>query len=80
VLVHHPDARADRVARAADVHRPAIDQDLALVGLQQAVQDVHEGRLAGAVLAEQSVDLARLDGQVDVIVGDQITEALRDAA
>ena len=37
----------------------AVEQDLALVRLQQPVQDVHQGRLAGAVLAEQGVHLAR---------------------
>ena len=60
--------------------RLAVDEDLALVRLQQPVQDVHQRRLAGAVLAEQGVDLAWLDGQVDVVVGDQVTEALGDAA
>ena len=64
----------------ADLHRLAVDEDLALVRLEQAVEDVHQGRLAGAVLAEQGVDLAGLDGQVDVVVGDQVTEALGDAA
>ena len=43
------------------VHRLAVDQDLALVGLVEPVEDVHQGGLAGAVLAEQRVDLARLD-------------------
>ena len=33
-------------------------QDLALVRLVQAVEDVHQRRLAGPVLAEQRVDLA----------------------
>ena len=32
--------------------------DLALVGLVEAVEDVHQRRLAGAVLAEQGVHLA----------------------
>ena len=62
------------------LHRLAVDEDLALVRLQQPVEDVHQGRLAGAVLAEQGVDLARLDGEVDVVVGDQVAEALGDAA
>ena len=59
VLVHHADAGGDRVLGGADVHRLVVDQDLALVGLDQPVQDVHQGGLAGAVLAEQGVDLAR---------------------
>ena len=58
----------------------AVEQDLALVRGEQPVQDVHERALAGAVLAEQGVDLARLDGQVDAVVGDDAGEALGDAA
>src|SRR5690606_7449165 len=41
--------------------------------------DVHERRFAGAVLAEQRVDLAALDDEVDAVVGDQISEAFGDA-
>ena len=58
VLVDHADAAGDRVRRAGDLDRLAVEQDLPLVGPGQAVQDVHERRLAGAVLAEQGVDLA----------------------
>src|SRR5262249_21734731 len=58
----------------------AVHDDLATVRLQKAVEDVHQGGLACAVLAQQRMDLAGLDGEVDVIVGDQTTEALGDAA
>ena len=59
VLVHHPDAGRDGVLRRVELGLLAVEQDLALVRLQQPVQDVHQGRLAGAVLAEQGVHLAR---------------------
>ncbi len=36
----------------------AVQQDLALVGPVEAVEDVHQGGLAGAVLAEQGMYLA----------------------
>ena len=58
----------------------AVDEDLALVGRVQPVQDVHQGALARAVLAQQAVDLAGLDDEVDVIVRDERAEPLRDAA
>ena len=58
----------------------AVEQDLALVRPRQAVEDVHEGRLAGPVLAEEGVDLAGADVQVDAVVGDHPGIALRDAA
>ena len=71
MLVHHADAGRDGVAGAVERDRLAVDQDLALVGLVAARRACSSGSLAGAVLAEQGVDLARLDGQVDVVVGDQ---------
>ena len=43
--------------------RLAVDEHLALVGRVQAVQDVHEGGLAGTVLAEQAVDLTGFDDE-----------------
>ena len=57
----------------------AVDEDLTRVRAGQPVQDVHQGRLAGAVLAEQRVDLTRPDVQVDRIVGDDARIAFGDA-
>ena len=59
VLVHHSDAGRDGVLGRMELDALPVEQDLALVRLQQPVQDVHQGRLAGAVLAEQGVHLAR---------------------
>ena len=80
MLVDHPDARRDGVLGPGEHHGPVVDQDLALVGLQQAVQGVHQRRLAGAVLPEQGVDLPGLDGEIDVVVGQKCAEPLRDTA
>ena len=80
VLVDHAEAGGDRVARRAERHGLAVDADLARVGLVEPGQDVHERALAGAVLAEQGVDLARPQVEVDVVVGDDAGEALDDAA
>ena len=74
-----PIPSVDRVRRRVDLDRLAVDQDLALVGLVQAVQDRHQRRLAGAVLAEQRVDLAGDHVEVDSVVGDDRAELLRDA-
>ncbi len=52
----------------------------ALVRACQPVEDVHEGGLARAVLAEEGVDLAGPDVEVDAVVGDDPRIALRDAA
>jgi hypothetical protein len=78
MLVHHAEAGLDGVLGRAQRHRLAIGQDLALVRLGQPVQDVHQGGLARAVLAEQRVDLARLDGQVDPVVGHEGAVPLGD--
>ena len=49
-------------------------------GLQQPEQHVHQRRLAGAVLAEQRVDLAAVQLEVDRVVRGERTEALRHPA
>ncbi len=51
--------RARARAGLAIVHRLAVPADLAGVGLDDAVDDLHQRRLAGAVLAQHRVDLAR---------------------
>ncbi len=79
VLVDHADAAVDGIGRVFDVDDLAIEQDLTLVRFGQAVEDVHERRLAGAVLAQQGVDLARLHVEVDAVVGDHAGIALGDA-
>ena len=80
VLVHHPDPCVDRVVRRAELDRLAVEQDLALVGPVEPVEDVHQRRLAGAVLAEEGVHLAAAQVEVDVVVREDAREALRDAA
>src|SRR5262249_18515178 len=71
---------ADRLARRPERERLARHTDLALVRVVEPVEDVHQGRLARAVLAEEGVHLAGHEVEVDVIVGDDPGEALRDAA
>ena len=61
VLEHHADAEASRGARIGDARRRAVENDLTLVGREDAVDHLDEGRLAGAVLAEQGVNLPRPD-------------------
>ena len=43
------------------------DPDLALVRAQQSEQHAHRGRLAGPVRAEEAVDVALVDAQIDVV-------------
>ena len=71
--------RAMASAGPVIVDRLAVEQDLALVGHGQPVEDVHQGRLAGAVLAEQGVDLAGTQVEIDRVVGEHARIALGDA-
>ena len=77
VLVHHPDPGVERVARAVEHDRLAVEADLALVGPVEAGEDVRERALAGAVLAEERVHLADGRLEVDAVVRDDPGEALR---
>ena len=52
VLVDHADAKPDGVEGTADLDTLAVEGDLARVWPQQAIDDVHQGGLAGAVLAQ----------------------------
>jgi hypothetical protein len=54
VLVDHADAELDRAARRVDRHGPAVDDHVPLVGPVEPVEDRHERRLAGAVLAQRA--------------------------
>ena len=71
VLGDHPDPGGDRIAGRADRKRTAIDQDLPLVGAGEAIEDPHQGCLAGAVLAENPVHLTGPQAEIDRVVGDQ---------
>ena len=51
-----------------------------LSAVSSPVHDLDDGRLAGAVLAEQRVDLGRLDGEADLLERPDPLEALGDAA
>jgi hypothetical protein len=50
VLVHHADARRDRVVRAGELDGLVVEEDLAVGRPVQAVEDVDERRLARPVL------------------------------
>ena len=79
MLVDHSDPVLDRVARRREGDPLSLDQDLALVGVVQAVEDVHQRRLSGAVLAEQRVHLSLAQVEVDVVVCKYPGKALRDS-
>ncbi len=78
--MNHADATRDGVRGVADHDGLIVYTDLARVGGDEPVDDVHERRLAGAILAEKSMDLAAPQVEVDPVIGDRPGETLRDAA
>ena len=78
MLVDHADAERDGVVGRLDRHLLAADFDLAAVGLIEAVEDRHQRRFAGAVLADDAADRAALDDQIDVAIGPDSAETLVD--
>ena len=78
MLVDGADAEIERDARAGDPGHAAANLDRARVGPLHARENRDQGRLAGAVLAEQCVDLRRVDVERDPVVGDDAGEALGD--
>ena len=64
VLVHHPDSGArSRPSAELKVTGSPCSRISPASGLVEAVEDVHQRRLAGAVLAEQGVHLAAAGGR-----------------
>src|SRR4029079_6006934 len=77
--------RARQTMTGAPVSRPGGDvgageDDRAAVARELAAELRHEGGLAGAVRADQGMDLAGVDAQVDAIGRDQSAESLLEAA
>ena len=58
VLVDGRDAGSSASRGRAEVRRLAVDEELALVGLVHAGEDLDQRRLAGAVVAEHAGHLA----------------------
>ena len=69
-----------RRGRAGDLDLAAIPEHLAGIGLDRAVDDLHQRRLAGAVFTQHGMDLAGLNRQVDAVVGYDGRILLGDAA
>src|SRR5689334_22620811 len=58
---------------------PAVEQDLAFAGLDQAGQHLHRCAFSRPVWSEVPKDLARADGKAHVIYGGNAAEALDES-
>ncbi len=79
VLEDHADAEALGIVGALDMDLATVPEDVALVRPHQPIDDLHQRRLAGAVLPDDGVDLARRDAQVDAAIGHHAGVALANA-
>ena len=80
LLEHGGDAGGLRLLRAAEVDLAPVDADRARVRPVDAGDDLDQRRLAGAVLAQQRMDLAGTDVEADVVqrphAGERLAQAL----
>ena len=74
------DAGGDRLARAVEADRRAVEPQLALVRTIDAGDDLDQRRFAGAVLAEQRVDRAAAHRQRYVLQRQHAGEGFLDPA
>ena len=70
------DAVAMRGARRIEPRVGAVDGDLARVGLHKSGEELDDGRLAGAIFAEQRVHGALIDREACAIDGNRRAERL----
>src|SRR5437763_3322266 len=75
VLERARQAEGGDVVRLASPRRLAVDEDLAVGGLIDAGEHVEDGGLSGAVRADQSDQLVRLEQEVEVAHRGEAAEA-----
>src|SRR5215216_6319186 len=82
LLMDDDDAERLGIVDVAKAPLLAVEDDAALIVAMRidAAENLHQGRLAGAVLADQRMDLARLDREVDVAQGLNAGKTLAYAA
>ena len=78
LLVDRGDAEVHGGLRVPEAHLLALPGDRALVGLVHPGEHLDQGRLAGAVLAEQAVHLTGTDVEVDPGERHDARETLHD--
>ena len=78
MLVHHADPLSDCIPRIANARRLTPQVDRSGIGLLQPVEDLHQGGFAGAIFADQSVNLPGLQVEADPVVGPYAGENFGD--
>ena len=78
MLEHHPNADTDGIGGRLELDQRPVDGDRPFIRALHAVEDLHQGRLARTVLADDRVHGATPHREGDVLVGDDTWEALGD--
>src|SRR3954466_3937264 len=79
LLVDHPDASGLRVGRGSEAPRLPAQGELAVVVRVSAREQLHERALASAVFADDTVNLARAEIEVDAVERQHAAEAFAPA-
>src|SRR6478736_4159864 len=77
--MHWADAEGPRMGRIEDVDRVAVQRDCAPIRPVNTRENLHEGRLAGAVFAHERMDLARPELKLDAFERPYSRKVFRDA-
>lgn len=76
LLMNHADASPQGLAGIVKIYGLVAEEDPSAIGLQMAVQDVHQGGFAGTIFADQCMDFAMIKLHGDVFVGPVGTKSL----
>ena len=79
MLEHHADAERACVAWIGNGHKLPVPANRPGIWLDDAVDDFHQRRFAGAIFAKHRVDLSGHDAKIDAVVGDDAGIGLGDA-
>ena len=70
-----------RIASLGEYHPPlAVDPDLTRIGLMQTIENMHQRRLPGAVLAQKCMDLSGTHREVHLVAGGNARKAFSGAS
>jgi hypothetical protein len=76
--MNHANAERQRIGGIVDGYWRSVDHDLAAVGVIKAVQNRHQGRFSGSVLAHDAMNRASRNSEVDILIRVNRPEALVD--
>jgi hypothetical protein len=80
ILEHGGDAEITRVMRIGNTDLLAADLDGAAVRLMHAAQDLHQGGLASAIVADDRQDFPSAEIEINLVQSLDSAEGLRQAA